>query len=46
MDLDPTQKYSLDGYAVFCWGSVLTFDAATMVLVTEALVRQYPQIMA
>ena len=46
MELESNNKYALDGYAVYCWGAQLTFDAANMILVDQALVAQYPAIIA
>jgi hypothetical protein len=46
MLLDNTATYALDGYAVYCWGTHQVFDPARMVLIDEAFVARYPQIMA
>lgn len=46
MDIAHEHCYSLDTYAVFCWGAQLTFDPLKMVMVDEPLVKQYPAITA
>jgi hypothetical protein len=46
MELDQRVTYALDGYAVYCWGTRLTWDPVHMVLVDAQLVTRYPQIMA
>ena len=46
MELDQRVTYALDGYAVYCWGTRLTWDPVHMVLVDAQLVTRYPQIVA
>ena len=38
VELDPSIKYALDGYAVFCWGETKIFNPNIMVLVDEHLI--------
>ena len=45
VNLKPDITYSLDGYLVYCWGTRLDFDPATMTIVDAALCAQYPAIL-
>ena len=40
----PQHTYCLDGYLVYCWGSIKIFNTSTMILVNEDLLQTYPKI--